>query len=134
MKNILVLTDFSDNASNALDYAAELSKLTGCSILIFHFFQVPVSLTYVPIALLSVEELQQSADTKMAELKTSFEKRNAGNLKIYAQPKLGDQVDELEEAAATLGGRAREVTAQHGRESRGEMFRKTVLQVAPLEG
>jgi len=98
MKTIIVPTDFSDIAINAMNYAVELARQTGCSILLFHAYQVPVSMTDVPIVLVSVEELQKNADTKMAEIKKSLEQMTGGSIKIYAETKLGDTVDELEEA------------------------------------
>src|SRR5688572_28123824 len=41
MKNILVPTDFSANANNALDYAIELAKMDDADLIIFHAYQLP---------------------------------------------------------------------------------------------
>ncbi len=97
MKTIIVPTDFSAISNNAMDYAVGLAKQTGSSILLFHAYQVPVSMTDVPIVLVSVEELQKNAETKMADVKKSLEQTTGGSTKIYAETKLGDTVDELEE-------------------------------------
>jgi nucleotide-binding universal stress UspA family protein len=97
MKTIIVPTDFSDISNNAMDYATGLAKSTGSSLLLFHAYQVPVSMTDVPIVLVSVEELQKNAETKMAEVKKSLEQTTGGTMKIYAETKLGDTVDELED-------------------------------------
>jgi nucleotide-binding universal stress UspA family protein len=43
MKTIVVPTDFSDISNNAIDYAVDLAKATGCSILVFHAYQVPLA-------------------------------------------------------------------------------------------
>jgi nucleotide-binding universal stress UspA family protein len=80
-----------------MEYAVGLAKQTGSSLLLFHAYQVPVSVTDVPIVLVSVEELQKNAETKMAEVKKSLEKTTAGAVRIYAEAKLGDTVDELED-------------------------------------
>jgi len=97
MKTIIVPTDFSSISNNAMDYAAGLAKQTGSSLLLFHAYQVPVSMTDVPIVLVSVEELQKNAETKMADVKRSLEQTTQGSVKIYAETKLGDTVDELED-------------------------------------
>ena len=96
MKTIIVPLDFSDTSNNAMDYAVGLARNSGSSVLLFHAYQVPVSMTDVPIVLVSVEELQRNAEGKMADVKGSLEKRTEGVIKIYAETKLGDTVDELE--------------------------------------
>src|SRR5678816_2121129 len=97
MKTIIVPTDFSAISNNAIDYAIDLAKATGSSILLFHAYQVPVSMTDVPIVLLSVEDLQKSNESKMDDVKKSVQGRTGNSIKIYAETKLGDTVDELEE-------------------------------------
>src|SRR5262245_28991146 len=97
MKTIVVPTDFSAISNNAIDYAVDLAKATGSSMLLFHAYQVPVSMTDVPIVLLSVEELQKTYETKMDDLKRSLQQRTGDSIKIYVETKLGDTVDELED-------------------------------------
>lgn len=96
MKTIVIPTDFSTTSNNAMYYAAGLAKDTGASLLLFHAYQVPVSMTDVPIVLLSVEDLQKNAESKMAEAKKLLEQKNIEGLKIYTETKLGDAIDELE--------------------------------------
>ena len=102
MKTIVVPTDFSAISNNAIDYAVDLGKATGCSILLFHAYQVPVSMTDVPIVLLSVEDLQKSNESKMDEVKESLEERIGDSIEIYAETKLGDTVDELAAVCAKV--------------------------------
>jgi nucleotide-binding universal stress UspA family protein len=97
MKTVIVPIDFSLVSDNAVDYAFGLAQQTACSLLLFHAYQVPVSMTDVPIVLVSVEELQKNAETKMAEVKKSLEHTTGGSVKIYAETILGDTVDELED-------------------------------------
>lgn len=50
MKNILILTDFSENAWNALKYAQQLFKPTECNFYLLHvsdFINYPVSPVYI---------------------------------------------------------------------------------------
>jgi nucleotide-binding universal stress UspA family protein len=102
MKTIIVPTDFSAISNNAMMYAFDLAKETGSSILLFHAYQVPVSMTDVPIVLISVEDLQKNADNKIHELKKSLEKEKGGAIKIYAETRLGDTVDELENVCKNI--------------------------------
>jgi nucleotide-binding universal stress UspA family protein len=60
MKNILVPTDFSDNAANALDYAIGLARHTQGRILLFHNSDIPV--TYSGTNLFSAGDLALGAD------------------------------------------------------------------------
>jgi nucleotide-binding universal stress UspA family protein len=102
MKTIIVPTDFSDISINAMGYATELARQTGSSILLFYAYQVPVSMTDVPIVLVSVEELQKNAENKMADVKASLEQKTSGAIKIYTETKLGDTIDELEELCSRV--------------------------------
>ena len=97
MKTIIVPTDFSAISNNATDYAVDLAKETGCSILLFYAYQLPVSVTDVPIVLVSIEDLKKNSENKLQEAKKSLEKRTGDQIKIYAEAKLGDTVDELED-------------------------------------
>jgi nucleotide-binding universal stress UspA family protein len=96
MKTIVVPTDFSAISNNAMFYAADMAKEINASLLLFHAYQVPVSMTDVPIVLVSVEELQKNAEAKMADAKKLLEQKNISDLKIYTETKLGDAIDELE--------------------------------------
>src|SRR5215467_7404317 len=102
MKTIIVPTDFSAISNNAIDYAVDLAKATGGSILLFHAYQVPVSMTDVPIVLLSVEDLQKNNEAKMDDLKKSLQERTGNAIKVYAETKLGDTVDELEDVCEKI--------------------------------
>jgi len=96
MKTIIVPIDFSNISNNAMDYAAGLANNTASSLLLFHAYQVPVSMTDVPIVLVSVEDLQKNAEAKMEEVKKAVERTTAGTTKIYTETRLGNTVDELE--------------------------------------
>ncbi len=58
MKTIIIPTDFSPVATNALHYAIDMAKKINASLLLLHVYQVPVSYSDVPIMLVSVEELR----------------------------------------------------------------------------
>jgi len=97
MKTIIVPTDFSPAATNAMNFAVDMALGINASILLLHVYQVPVSMTDVPVVLVSADELRKSSEEKLEELKQSINHIASGKLKIYTEAKLGDVVDELEE-------------------------------------
>jgi nucleotide-binding universal stress UspA family protein len=96
MKTIIIPTDFSPVATNALHYGIEMAKATGSGILLFHAYQVPISYSDVPLVLVSVEELQKTAEDRMASLKTEVDHITSGVVDVRTDTRLGNTVDELE--------------------------------------
>lgn len=95
MKTIIVPTDFSPTATNALHYAIDMAKAIDASLLLFHVYQVPVSYSDVPIMLVSVDELKQTAEEKIGRLKKEVEHITSGKMKIYTETRMGNVSDEL---------------------------------------
>jgi nucleotide-binding universal stress UspA family protein len=96
MKTIIIPTDFSSGASNAVNYAVALAKDTGSSILLFHAYQIPIAVTEVPVVMISDEEMRKSAQSGLNDLKAGIEHITAGSVTIYTEARLGDTIDELE--------------------------------------
>jgi nucleotide-binding universal stress UspA family protein len=96
MKTIIVPTDFSPVSINAMNYAADMAQSIGASIILLNVYQVPVTFTEVPVVSFSVEELGRSSEEKLARLKADLEHVTSGQLKVYAESKLGEVVDETE--------------------------------------
>lgn len=96
MKTIIVPTDFSPIATNALHYAIHLAAQVKANLVLTHVYQVPVSYTDAPIVLVSVEELRKSATARMQKLKEEVEHLAGPETKIYIEVILGTVVDELE--------------------------------------
>lgn len=126
MKTIIVPTDFSAASENALQYAIGLAKETSSSLLLFHAYQVPVNVGEVPIALMSVEDLQRTAENKMEELKTALQLKEPF-LKIYSETILGDTVDELETICEKISPFA-VVMGSHGAGLEKVFFGSTTLK------
>jgi len=97
MKTIIVPTDFSPVATNAMNFAADMALGINASLLLLHVYQVPVSMTDVPVVLVSAEELKKSSEEKLEELKTSLSHVTSGKVKIYTEAHMGDIVDQLED-------------------------------------
>ena len=73
MKTILVPTDFSKNAENALHYALNLAEKTQAKIILLHAFRVDYPSAYVPVN--AIENLVKEAEKKSnKQLKNVYDK------------------------------------------------------------
>lgn len=97
MKTIIVPTDFSPVATNAMNFAADMAININASLLLLHVYQVPVSMTDVPVVLISTEELKKNNEEKLKDLKQDLARITSGKIKIYTEASMGDVVDELED-------------------------------------
>jgi len=97
MKTIIVPTDFSPIATNAMNFAADMAININASITLLHVYQVPVSMTEVPVVLVSADELRKSSEEKLEILKQDLAHLTSGRIKIYTEARLGDISDELED-------------------------------------
>jgi len=81
MKTILVPTDFSKNASYALNYAIELAKQENAKLILLHAYHIDYTNSYVPANLIE-KEIQEAEQKSNAHLKTLTTKvTHAGNIK-----------------------------------------------------
>ena len=97
MKTIIVPTDFSPIATNAMNFAADMATNINASITLLHVYQVPVSMTEVPVVLVSADELRKSSEEKLEISKQDLAHGTNGKIKIYTEARLGDVSDELED-------------------------------------
>ena len=102
MKTIVIPTDFSPAADNAVNYGVDMALAIDASVLLLHVYNIPIALGDVPVALLSVDELKNTAEANIAKLKKNLEHVTSGKIKIYTETRLGDVVDELEELAKKI--------------------------------
>jgi len=98
MKTIIVPTDFSPIATNAMNFAADMAANINASLILLHVYQVPVSMSDVPVVLVSADELKKSNETKLEELKNSLTRTTSGKIKIYTEARMGDVADEIKDA------------------------------------
>jgi len=102
MKTIIVPTDFSPIATNAMNFAADMATNINASLLLLHVYQIPVSMTDVPVVMASTEELKKSSELKLQEIKDTLTHTTSGKIKIYSEARLGDVSDELEEVCKRI--------------------------------
>jgi nucleotide-binding universal stress UspA family protein len=97
MKTIIIPTDFSPVATNAMNYGIDMAKSIQAAILLLHVYQIPVTVSDIPVVMVSAEELKKDAEEKLTSTKEGIEHMTSGKVKIYTEARLGDVVDELED-------------------------------------
>lgn len=102
MKTIIVPTDFSPVATNAMHFAADMAVNINASLTLLHVYQVPISMTDVPVLLVSSEELRKSSEAQLEILRQELANVTAGKIKIYTEARLGDVSDELEDVCKRI--------------------------------
>lgn len=95
MKTILVPTDFSNVANNALDYALDLATYTKSRIILFHAYQVPVPTGDVPVMLVSPQELEKENKHRIEELRKKVTTRLQDPKMIETVVSSGFAVEEI---------------------------------------
>lgn len=93
MPTILVPTDFSDNAGNALNYAAQLAQKMNASIVLLHAYMLPTPVSEVPYMMVNIEEIQKENE-ELARQAT--EKLQAQGIRASSLVRLGFPSDEIE--------------------------------------
>ncbi|MGN6164733.1 MAG: universal stress protein [Flavisolibacter sp.] len=96
MKTIVVPTDFSPSADNAMHYAAQLAQTINAAVLLLHVYQIPVSMNDVPVMMISVDDLKNNADSGLERVKEALQK-NFPILDIKTESRLGDVISELKD-------------------------------------
>lgn len=96
MKTILVPIDFSANANNALEYAAEIAQLTKASIVLLHVYTPAVSKSNIIRALITdeVEDAKKEILEKLKVVRKTLEDEYAG-ITCKIQVAVGETVAEI---------------------------------------
>lgn len=97
MKTIIVPTDFSPVSLNAVNFAADMAMAIDASILLLNVYNIPVTYSEATILLLSIDELKKESETQLEELKQKLLHVTSGKIKVYAEARMGNTIDELEE-------------------------------------
>jgi nucleotide-binding universal stress UspA family protein len=95
MKTILVPTDYSDTANNALHYAVELAKFSKAKIILLHVYPIPVPAGEVHIAIISPQELKKGNEARIKKLEKKIAKQVAGKIKVQSIIRSGFAVEEI---------------------------------------
>ncbi|MGV3502637.1 MAG: universal stress protein [Adhaeribacter sp.] len=119
MQTILVPTDFSDNAANALQYALGLAQYSKAKLILFHNSEVPVTYggtnlfaagdlglgsdPFVPGSALMNPELEKIYQAKLGDLASSLHQQTGGALSISTIYQWGPLTTNLNEVIAQEG-------------------------------
>ncbi len=134
MKTILAPTDFSSASLNAVNYAADLSRVLGVQLILLHVCPVPMAFSEVPAPVSVLERLVEDARSQMSELREMTLLRVHDEVRVSTEVLQGDVVMEIEEAC----GRYHPYAVVMGAESMGPVERwlaggKTVSAVKHLD-
>lgn len=95
MKTILVPTDFSSVADNAINYAAEIGKLTKSKIILFHAFHVPYMAGEMQVVMPSIAELESSCLEGLEKIQQRLNWHYGKNLAVECVCRFGFALDEI---------------------------------------
>jgi nucleotide-binding universal stress UspA family protein len=94
MKQILVPTDFSDDARNAAHYAARLAERIKAGITLLHAYMLPTPVSEVPYVMINAEEMQkENEDIARVE---ADKLRGTYKIEVNYIVRLGFPSDEIE--------------------------------------
>lgn len=102
MKLLIVPTDFSPVADNALKYAMDMALAMNTNIMLVNIYQLPISYSEVPLVTISLDELRKISENKLAELKENVQRITEDRVKVYTESRLGDVSEEIKSLARTL--------------------------------
>ena len=94
MKRILVATDFSVPADNAVNYAAELAKNMNVELTILNCFHIPISTAETPLPIITINELEKNSKMTIEEHKKNISKKFP-KLSIHIHSCAGFAVEEI---------------------------------------
>ncbi|HLG34389.1 MAG TPA: universal stress protein, partial [Bacteroidia bacterium] len=96
MKTILLATDYSKAAANALKYAIELAEFTKAKLVLFHAYDIPVPVAEVPVVIpVAMSELKEENEKAIKNLETKILKQTAGKIIVESFIGCGMPVNEI---------------------------------------
>lgn len=102
MKLLLVPTDFSPLADNAMKFAMDMAKAMDAKIMLVNMYQIPISFSEVPLVTISLDQLRKVSEDKLSELKHNIETITDGKVHVYTESRLGEVSDEIDKLCDTL--------------------------------
>ena len=102
MKLLLVPTDFSPLADNAMKFAMDMAKAMDAKIMLLNMYQIPISFSEVPLVTISLDQLKKISEEKLSELKHNIETITDGKVHVYSESRLGAVSDEIDKLCDTL--------------------------------
>lgn len=94
-KTIIVATDFSPAANNAVDYAAEMAFSIFADLIVLHVYEVPVMYAELP-PVTTESKLLSVAEYKLDELMEQLIAKTKGRINIITELRVGGFQEQLE--------------------------------------
>lgn len=95
MKTLIVATDFSETAQNAIEYTAALAQYINANIILFHAFHLPVPAAGVPFLFPDIDEIITENNQKLEVIYKEIVEKYRVSVKCVSRPAF--VVDELPE-------------------------------------
>lgn len=95
MNTIIVPTDFSPLADDALQYSAQLAQAIQAELLLLSVYMVPVTTNETAVTMIPLEEIKDNADEGLNRLQQQLQ-QTYPNVMVRVESRLGDVVSELE--------------------------------------
>lgn len=99
MKTIIVPTDFSPVAMNALHYALDMATSINAEIILLNTYQAPVAYSDAPVSpvtTISIDDIKKASQERLEDLRQEVGRLTGGRMRVYTEAKLGNTVDVLE--------------------------------------
>ncbi len=97
MKPLIVPTNFSASSVNAAKYAAGMALMMNADLHLIHVMQLPVSNAEVPLTEAIFNEMQQSGEDELENLRQELKKITEGAINIFTKLDVGSIENQLEE-------------------------------------
>jgi nucleotide-binding universal stress UspA family protein len=95
MKSLIVSTDYSETAQNAVEYTAALAQYISANVILFHAFHLPVPTSGVPFLFPDIDEIITENNQRLAVIGNEISNKYGVPVKCISRPAF--VVDELAE-------------------------------------
>ena len=99
METIVVPTDFSSAASNAVDYAVELAKFFNAKIILLNAYPIPPINYEVTFSIDAVSLLKEISDDKLLQQKNEIIKKHGFKVNVECFSEMGSPYEVIEEVS-----------------------------------
>lgn len=99
MKTILVPTDYSDAADNALEFAVRLAMYNSAELILLHVYRIPIPAGDIPVLVISPDELENDNRQRISSLKARITKLGFPGERVVYEVEEGLAGDEIPRVA-----------------------------------
>lgn len=96
MKTILLATDFSPAAYNAMEYAVEMSKLSKATLILYHTYHIPLVSTEVPLPMPSLTDMERDCMEVLGKYAREINAMHGEGLTVECKCSCGFAADEID--------------------------------------